>query len=171
MKVMMTGQNLMEILFKEKERLPRIGFYMSKTGSGDYEWGCEICVMKFADSYLVIGNYCGGGAPFCCDITTDGDESGLCEFFDVYLRDLGCDTVEGERVVYVDCAKYEGSPIPEVIVVIEDGLMQGVYSNLENLGVELIDLDVTEEEALKDAEAAMDEVKSDFISGKLYSHW
>lgn len=94
-----------ELLFKAKERLPHFGFYLNKAGDDEYQWGCEVGVIKFADSYLVIGNYCGGGAPFCCDITNDDDESGLCECFEYYLKDLECDTENGENIVYVDSAR------------------------------------------------------------------
>ena len=169
--VKMTIQNVSELLFKEKERLPHFSYYLSKAGEDEYEWAFEIGVLKFADSYLVIGNYYGGGSPFCCDITDDSDESALFELFDSYLKNIGCEMNDGERIVYVDAAGSGGVLFPEITIVLEDGFLSGVYSNIERLGVELIDLDVTEEEAVKDNDKAMEEIRKDYNEGRLFSHW
>ena len=166
-----TNKNIAELLFKEKERLPRFGFYLTKTDSGDFEGGCEVGVIKFVDSYLVIGNYAGGGCPFCCDITSDTDSSGLEECMKYWLQEMDCDYDDAGYILHVDSAGSGGTLLPEVTIVIKDGGLTDVYSNLEALGVELIDLDVTEPEAVEDAEKALDEVKRDWKAGRLYSHW
>lgn len=169
--ITMAASNMAELLFKEKERLPRFEFYLNKAGEGEYQWGCEIGIIKLADTHLVIGEYCGGGAPFCYDFTDDTDESGLCECFEGYLRDLDCDRANDECIVYVDSGRYDGSPVPEVTVVIEGGMLTGVYSNLENLIVDLVDHDVSDEEAQRDVNDSMKEIRKRCNEGRLFSHW
>ncbi len=172
MKVLpMASSNLAELLFNEKERLPYFGFYLHKTSTGDYEWACEIKVEKYADSYLVIGNYCGGGAPFCFDVTSDSDSSGLCNSLDVYLNTLECDKELEENVVFVDEAGFDKPIVPEAVIVLEDGFLSEVYSNLKVLNIELIDNDVTELGAMEDNYKALEEIKRDVDAGRYFSHW
>ena len=169
--ISMVASNMAELLFEEKESLPYFGFYLHKTSTEDYEWGCEIKVEKYADSYMVIGNYCGGGAPFCCDITTDSDSSGLCNSLDVYLNTLECDKDSGENVVFIDEAGFDKPIVPEAVIVLEDGFLSEVYSNLKVLNIELIDNDVTEREAMEDNDKALEEIKRDVDAGRYFSHW
>lgn len=166
--VSLTCKNVADLLFKDKDRFPKLGFYLTKDSCDDYSGGCEIAVIDFADSRLVIGNYAGGGSPFCYDLTADNDESGLYEAMTVWLREISCDEVDDECVLHVDKFSPGGA---EAIIVIEDGMLSGVYSNLQHLGVELIDKDVTDEEALKDVDAALEDVEKRKAEGKLFSKW
>ncbi len=169
--VSLTCKNVADLLFKDKDRLPKLEFYLTKDDFDDYSGGCEIAVIDFADSHLVIGNYAGGGSPFCYDLTDDSDDSGLYEMMLAWLKEIDCDEVDGECILHVDEFSSDGETLPEVIIVIEDGMLSGVYSNLQNLGVELIDKDVTDEKALKDVDDALEDVEKWKAEGKLFSMW
>ena len=172
MKVIEIGaKNLANLIFKEKEKLPQFGFYLTKNTRDDYEGGCEIGVVKFADSYLVIGNYCGGGSPFCCDITSDDDSSALYECMKSWLEEIDCDMENREPVLHIDSAGKGSLVFPEAVIVIKDGGLSEVYSSIENIGVELIDLDVSDPDKLKDAESALADVKVQCKAGSLFSRW
>lgn len=169
--VTMKAKNVAEILFKEKERLPHFEFYLSKTEGGDFEYGCDIGVIKFADSLLVIGNYFGGGCPLCCDLTGDDDSSALEESMENWLKELDCDKDGDGFVLYVDAAGSRGVLLPEVTIVIDKGMLVDVYSNLETLGVELIDLDQQDTDAEKATKIALEDVEKDYEKGRLFKHW
>lgn len=65
---------LSELLFRQKEKTPQIDFYgdyNEVTNEGEYCF--KIAVVKFADAFMVIANYYGGGKPFCIDISDDKD--------------------------------------------------------------------------------------------------
>ena len=68
-----TAQELAEHLFKNRDTLPEVEFSadsddltfekdgVSVSAKG---WNFAIAVLNFADTYMVIGNYFGGGSPF-----------------------------------------------------------------------------------------------------------
>lgn len=80
-----TAQELAEHLFKNKDTLPEVEF----SGEKD-EWNYAIAVVNFADTYMVIGNYYGGGSPFCYDLKEDEDSSELAEAISAWFSDVGC---------------------------------------------------------------------------------
>lgn len=98
----MAVENLAELLFKEVEKLPYFDFYIARDSFGACQWAYRLEVVKFADSFLVIGNYYGGGSPFCMDITLDDDSSALNSCLKYWLTENECDSEDGEPVVYVD---------------------------------------------------------------------
>lgn len=84
------------------------------------------------------------------------------ETFNAFEDELSCPAIS---------VKPTAETYPEVVVVIEDGLLSNVYSTVQNLSVELIDKDVTDSEALKDVDIAMDETTKRLADGELFSNW
>ena len=80
-----TAQELAEHLFKNKDTLPTVEFSIEED-----EWNYSIAVIRFADAYMVIGNFFGGGAPFCRDLMNDNDSDELAEAISKWFSDIGC---------------------------------------------------------------------------------
>ena len=94
-----TAQELAEHLFKNRDTLPEVEFSadsddltfekdgVSVSAKG---WNFAIAVLNFADTYMVIGNYFGGGSPFCYDLDDDKDSSELADAISAWFSVVGC---------------------------------------------------------------------------------
>ena len=84
-----TVKQLADHLFKNKDTLPTVEF-----SAGVDEWNYAIGVIEFADTYMVVGNYYGGGSPMCYDLKDDFDSSELAAAISAWFSEVGC----GEEV-------------------------------------------------------------------------
>lgn len=118
----LTCSEFSELIWTQEE-VTNIDFCLNKCTDNTLEGFCKIGVLDFADSTLVIGNYYGGGDPFCYDLTTDDDSSGLycclknwlssmeCDFdpeksdFVIYIQERKEDTSEEESPDPLECAQ------------------------------------------------------------------
>ncbi len=86
-----TPKELAGYLFERKDKLPTVVFYAEYSKeTGEKQWGYSVSVIDYADSKMVIGNYFGGGQPFCHDITDDVDASALEECLELWMSSVGC---------------------------------------------------------------------------------
>lgn len=84
----MLAQEIAKILFENRDN---DGFCISyfedySEYSKDYKWAHKIGIVQFADANMVIGNYCGGGHPFCYDFGDDTDERILAEMLENHFK-------------------------------------------------------------------------------------
>lgn len=95
----MTFHDIASYLLKEQNNHPSFSFYAEfDERTGSFAWEYEIAVVKFADANMVLGNYWGGGSPFCYDLTGDSGESGLESAFAPWFRnEVGSDVVWVEQ--------------------------------------------------------------------------
>ncbi|MBQ8563236.1 MAG: hypothetical protein IJ443_05035, partial [Firmicutes bacterium] len=79
-----------QMVFNSRETKESFSIYAEYDPESDTaQWAYEIRVTDFADSTMVIGNYWGGGQPFCDDITDDSDCSGLESLLKRWLDEAG----------------------------------------------------------------------------------
>jgi hypothetical protein len=60
---------------------------------------------------------------------------------------------------------------PKVVVVVEDGLVQSVYSNMEDVEVEVIDKDSFTDEEQQAAKSDMDALELAVSQNRMYYVW
>ena len=159
----MTAAELAKLLFDNRGN---IGFSVDyfETGledTGKYEWAHSIGIIRFAEASMVVGNYYGGGRPFCYDLTDDTDESGLADILDSYFSEMA-----NPSFVYVECE--DKTPYwPDVVIVVDQGMATDVYSKNPNTTVQVVDLDTDDEERKKEVQEVMREVSEAITSGAL----
>lgn len=84
--IIATAQELAEYLFKNKDTFPTVEFSVEPD-----KWNYAIEVINFVDARMVIGNYFGGGCPFCHDLEDDEDPSELARDLAEWFSKIGCD--------------------------------------------------------------------------------
>ena len=87
-------KSIAKTLYENKDREVSIDFYggyHSVMMCGLYEY--KVSVVKFADAYMAIANYYGGGQPFCYDFTDDDNYEYLAHELEKYL----CKNVIGDN--------------------------------------------------------------------------
>lgn len=87
----MSCHDLAELVYNSRHTNESFSFYAEYDAENNTaQWAYEIRVVQFADSLIVIGNYWGGGSPFCDDITDDSDSSGLESLLKIWMDNTDC---------------------------------------------------------------------------------
>ena len=164
-----SAQDIAGLIFRHIDEKPRIDFYLTRTEDGSFEGGCSLGVKRFADSYIAVGNYYGGGAPFLHDFSLDDDESLFADTLKAWLQtlDSDCDD-DGSPVIHIDLADTSSDWFPVFTVVIRDGRVDNVYCTQQDFGVDIVDLDTTVTDEFDAAKKEAETLERDFYNGKIF---
>lgn len=169
-------KQMAEILFKSGTTSRKIEFYIDKNSiTNEGEGAGVLKVVSIADDATVIGNYYGGGMPFCYDMTRDENSEGLAKAFKEYFDYIGAgDEVYAET----NTGHIEELPLPtgfgereRVVIVLEDCSVENVYSTNGELLVEIIDKNELDTENHSDIEVEIDDLNKQIESHALRSIW
>lgn len=186
----MTAGQIVKYLFENRDMLPEVTCCLKKENSSEASFVIKIAVFRLAEAFSVVGNVLFGGCAFINDFNTGYDrdkaearierwvkmianEEGVGK--SQYLENLKeLPEIERERHLYgnwnINRMEVKGKRFckPEITVVIEEGMLTDVYSTDRRLSVNVIDKDVTDDEAQEIVDSELAEVKEKHDAGDLF---